>query len=133
MTELLGPVDVEAAVVSLLDGAMSANVATAVPNPRPASGGYLRVTRAGGGQRNLIQSDPRVLIECWHDDEVAAFDLARHAWALLWAAQDSFMTADVYVTRVESTEPVNFPDPDTDSPRYQFLTTLTTSLTEVSA
>ena len=132
MTELLGPVDVEAAVVSLLDGSTSANVATAVPNPRP-TGGYVRVTRAGGGQRNLIQSDSRLLIECWHDDEVSAFDLARRCWALLWAAQDSFISAGVYATRIDSGEPVNFPDPDTGSPRYQFLSTLTTSLTEVGA
>lgn len=123
----LAPVDIEGAVVSVL----GAGAATRVPNPRP-DGPLIRVTRAGGVTVNLIQSAPRVLVECWDDDEVAAFDLARLAYARLWAAADSFLTPDVYVTRIELTEPVNFPDPDTNKPRYQFVAALTTSLTEVS-
>lgn len=129
---MLGPVDIEAAVVAVLDAGTSAEVATSVENPRPA-GPIIRVTRAGGSGRNLIQSTPRVLVECWDDDETDAFNLAQLAYARLWAAQDSFMTADVYVTQVELTEPANFPDPDTDQARYQFLAALTTSLTEVTA
>lgn len=132
MVEMLGPVDVEVGVVTLLDtGMASASVATRVPNPRP-TGRYLRVTRVGGQGRNLIQSDVRVLIECWDDDETAAFNAARLAYALLWAAQDSFISPGVYVTRIQLAEPVNFPDPDTRSPRFQFIANLTTSLTEVT-
>ena len=133
MTELLGPADVKTAAITFLDASMpSASVAGRVPNPRP-TGRYLRVTRAGGQPRNLIQSDPRLLIECWDDDETAAFNGAQLAYALLWAATDSYLSGDVYVTQIVLTEPVNFPDPDTKQPRYQFLATLTTSLTEVSA
>lgn len=131
MTGLYAPPDIEGAVVTLLDAGTSADVSTAVPNPRPA-GPMIRVTRAGGSGRNLIQSTPRVLVECWDADEVAAFNLARLAYARLWAAADSFLVPGVYVTRIELTEPVNFPDPDTDQPRYQFIAALTTSLTEVT-
>lgn len=128
---MLAPVDIEAAVVTVLDAGTSASVATKVENPRPA-GPLIRVTRAGGIGVNLIQSAPRVLVECWDDDEVAAFNLARMAYAVLWAGADSYLAAGVYVTRIELTEPVNFPDPDTKKPRYQFVAALTTSLQEIS-
>lgn len=131
MTAALVPVDIEGAVIVLLDAGTTASVASKVPNPRP-TGGYVRVTRAGGTNLNLIQSRPRVLVECWHDDETTALQLAQRCWALLWAAQDSFMTPEVYVTEIESTEPVNFEDPATDSARYQFISSITTSLAEVT-
>lgn len=126
----LAPVDIEGAVVTLLNAALTPPVATRVPTPRPAS--CVRVTRAGGQRTNLIQSTPRVLVECWAPSSTAAFDLAALAWGALDGAADSFITPAVYVTRIELTEPVNFPDPDTTSPRYQFIAALTTSLTEVS-
>jgi hypothetical protein len=126
---MLAPVDIEGAVVTMLNDALAAPVATRVPNARPAE--FVRVTRTGGQSRNLVQSDARVLVECWAADGVAAFGLARMAYAHLWASADSFIADDVWVGRVDLTEPVNFPDPDTDSPRYQFLATLTTSLVEV--
>ncbi len=130
---MIAPPDIEVGVIAVLTAGMpSASVADSVPNPRP-SGTYVRVTATGGQSRNLIQADPRVLVECWAEDKQAAFDAAQLAWARLWAAQDSFLTPQVYATRIESTTPVNFPDPDTDSPRYQFISTITASLTEVSA
>ena len=121
---MLVPVDIEGEVVTLLDAALTANVSTRVPNPRPA-GEYIRVTRVGGNPRGLIQSDPRLLIECWGADSVAAFDLARMAYGHLWAHYGSTGT---WGGRASLTDPVNFPDPDTDSPRYQFLATVTTNL-----
>lgn len=133
MPELLAPADVEAGVVALLDDGLTADVSTEVPDPRPESETYVRVTSTGGTVRNMIQLDSRCLVECWAPDETDALNLARHAWALLHAAQDSYLAGgDVYATRIESTGPVNFPDPDTDSPRYQFITTITTSLQEFS-
>jgi hypothetical protein len=131
MTELLAPVDIEAAVITLLGAAMtSVDFATGIPNPRPTR--YGRITRSGGQARNLIQSDVRVLLEFFGPDETTAFQDAQMGYALLWAAQDSYLDANVYATQILLTEPVNFPDPDTKSSRYQFVATITTSLTEVS-
>lgn len=133
MAELLAPVDIEAAVISLLGAAMTGVVfATEIPNPRPPSERYGRITRAGGQGRNLIQSDVRVLLEFFGPDETTAFQDAQMGYALLWAAQDSYLDATTYATQIALTEPVNFQDPDTKSARYQFLATITTSLTEVS-
>lgn len=125
---MLAPVDVEAEVVTLLNTALTPPVSTQIPNPRPAS--HVRVTRTGGQGRNLVQSDPRVLVECWAPDSTAAFELARLAYAHLWA---TYGDAAVWGGRASLTEPANFPDPSTDSARYQFLATITTDLTEVTA
>lgn len=132
MPDLLAPVDVEAAAIALLGGALTADVSTEVPNPRP-DGPYVRVTSLGGTVRNMVQLDARLLIECWDSDETSALNLARMAWALLFAATDTYLDGEVYATRISSTGPVNFPDPDTKSPRYQFISTITTTLNEVSA
>lgn len=125
---MLGPIDVEGEVVTLLNAALTPTVSTRIPNPRPAS--HVRVTRAGGQGRSLVQSDVRLLVECWGPDSTEAFDLARLAYAHLWA---TYGDASTWGGAASLTEPVNFPDPDTDSPRYQFLATITTSLTEVTA
>lgn len=127
---MIAPPDVEVAVVTLLDAGMTADVATRVPNRRTAE--MVRVTSTGGSARNVVQFDARVLVECWGPDETTALDLARKAWALLWGAQDTYLDPTTYATRIESTGPVNFPDPDTTSPRFQFLSTLTVSMTEVA-
>lgn len=124
---MLGPVDVEGEVVTLLTGAAD-SVGTEVPNPRTDT--IIRVTRAGGSARNAMQADVRLLIECWAADSVAAFNLAATAYARL---RDRYGPADVWGGRAGLADPVNFPDPDTESPRYQFVATILTDLQEVSA
>lgn len=118
------PIDVEAEVVALLNAALAEPVATRVPTPRP-TGGYVRVTRAGGNATNVLQSAPRLLVECWDATSASAFALARTAYGLLVQA---YGTAGAWGGRASLTEPVNFPDPDTDSPRYQFVATILTDL-----
>lgn len=128
---MLVPVDIETAVIEFLNASMDSDVSDRVSNPRPEDERYGRVTRAGGNPRNLVQSDPRLLLEFWAPDATTAFQDAQRAYGLLWAAQNSYI-GDVWVSQIQSTEPVNFPDPDTKSPRYQFVSTLTTSLQEVA-
>lgn len=120
MTATFAPVDVEALVVSVL----GAGTGTKVPADRPAS--FTRVTRQGGGRTNLILSAPRVFVECWGPTSLAAFERAADAWAALDAAQGTNV-GGVWIARVESTEPANFPDDD-GSPRYTFTAALTTQL-----
>lgn len=124
---MLAPVDIEGEVVALLDDEMSVHVGTRLPNPVPEDGA-VRVTRAGGNARNLMQSDPRLLVECFAADSVAAFSLARTAYAHLWA---TYGTTDTWGGRANLSEPVNFPDPSTKGARYQFVAQILTNLTEV--
>jgi hypothetical protein len=123
MTEVLAPVDVEAAVAEFLPDP----VGTRLTNPLGEK--FTRITRAGGERRNLILGTSRVLIECLAAEDTDAWDLAREAWGRLGAAAQSYLAPGVWVTRVELTDPVNFPDPESKSARYQFVASLTLSLT----
>lgn len=125
MTTVLAPADVEVALVAFLPGP----VATHVPNPRPTA--FTRVTRAGGDRQNLIQGVTRVLVECFAVDEGDAFAGAQAAWGLLGQAAQSYLSDGVWCSRVQLTDPVNFPDPDTKLPRFQFIASLTLSLTQM--
>lgn len=104
------PRDVEGELVALLNAAIDVPVATRVPNPRPVA--HVRVRRIGGTGRNLVQETPMVLVECWAADSVAAFDLAGDCYAVVDAA--------LCGPGSRPSSPVNLPDPETESARYQF-------------
>src|SRR5215510_8938301 len=112
----IAPVDIESVVCGYLAPYLGVLVSTRVPNPDPdpMPKSWVRVTRAGGQPRNLVQTDIRLLVECWAVSETDAFDLARWAYAYLWAAQYQTLglpDTPVHVMAVGFSEPVNFPDP----------------------
>lgn len=120
------PVDAESAACTHLAPLLGVLVSTRVPNPRNPP--FVQITRAGGQARNLVQSDVRLLVECWDVTETGAFELARMTYGQLWRIPPGYM-ADVLVMGIELSEPVNYPDPSTpDHHRYQFIATATTSL-----
>lgn len=123
----MSPVDIEAAVVACLSDDAGVDVATKIDTNRPNS--CIRVTSLGGNPANLIQSTPRTLIECFAPTEGEAIALARLAYGLLWAAQNSWLDETTWVSEIGLTDPVNFPDPDTKLARYQFIATFRASLT----
>ena len=124
------PVNVEAALVAHLRSVLSMQVGTRVPASRPDR--FVVLSRAGGQTSNLVQSEPRVLVECWGATDGAAWDLVRDTWAAVADADGRDLTKGVWVAHVELTEPVNYPDDATASPRYQFIATLTVNLEETS-
>lgn len=109
--------NVEGALVALLRGPLAVPVATKVPNPRPAS--FVRVGRVGGDQLNLVQEQPLLLIECWAPTDLASWDLAAKAWRIL-SGREPLEAAGVEFGERQLSTPVNYPDPVTTSPRYQF-------------
>lgn len=105
------PRDVEGEMIAALKGALSGvHVSTRVPNPRPVS--HVRVRRVGGTGQNLVQERPMVLVECWAGSSVAAFELAAKCFGVLDAAYCG--------PGNRPGAPINLPDPNTDSDRYQF-------------
>ena len=124
------PVNVEAALVARLRSVLSVQVGTRVPSSRPDR--FVVLSRAGGDRSNLVQSTPRVLVECWGTTDAAAWSLVQDAWAAVDAVDGEALTQGVWVARVDLTEPVNYPDDATASPRYQFIATLTVNLEETS-
>lgn len=106
------PPDIEATLVTLLTTS-DVSVHTQVPNPRPAK--FIRISRAGGSRRNLIQDQPLIIVECWASSGTAAFGVAQDAWSTL---------DTTYGDDADLSSPVWFPDPDTSQARYQFTAEL---------
>lgn len=113
----------EQAVVALLAVATGKPVGTRVPATRPAA--FVVVQRSGGAIRNRVQSDPSLLVQCWGSTEAGAWDLTVAAWEALASADEATLTRGVDVMRVSLTEPANYPDEATGSPRYTFIFTAT--------
>lgn len=120
MSEVVAFPDAEAVCVEYLQAQFaargdSAKVATKIPAPRPTR--LVRVTRVGGGRRNVAQDDATVVVECWDAGEPSAFKLARTARALLGVMD----VPGAFVPQGgEVSGPQFFPDPLTSNPRYQF-------------
>ena len=124
---ILAPVDVEGAFVTFLNAELTPPVSTRVPNPRPAS--HVRVQVVGGAVDNIAFESPRLLVECWAATSVAAAALARQAWAQIQSTRYTTV-GTAFVLSTNLSRPVNFPDPDTTSPRYQFTADLRVAMTE---
>lgn len=122
MSTVLAPI--EQALVSFLTTATTYPTSTKIPNPRPAR--FIRVTRTGGTSRNLAQSDPSVLVECWGTTETDAWAVAKAVWEALQPTRlGAYLSPAVFVCQADVAEPVFYPDAATASPRYQFLYTPT--------
>ena len=82
----------------------------------------IRVSRVGGVAENMYQDRPRVLVECWEDDQPSSFDLCRQLWGLIAAIDDQDALPGLVTHHIEpATMPLQFPDdlaPDMD--RHQF-------------
>lgn len=118
MTNVLVPI--EQALVTFLATATGYPTSTKIPTSRPAR--FVRVSRAGGTVRNLSQSDPSVLVECWGATDSDAWAVAKAAWEALQPSRlGGYLTPAVFVCQAETPEPVFYPDAQTGSPRYQFL------------
>lgn len=123
MSEAIAFPDAEAlAIVALKAALPDVPVSTRVPSERPDE--FIRVVRVGGTRSHLVSDNPMLTIECWSTDTVKASDLARRARAHVGAmAQTTINGAWVRSVR-EVGGPMSFPDPVTESPRYQFTVLL---------
>lgn len=121
MAELLVSPDVEAAATSYLRaalGPLADRVATSVPATMPNN--MVQVSLTGGGRSGVASDSAQLTVECWAATEPSASLLARTAHAYMHAAAWT-SAGGVFVRRVETVGGVqNFPDPDTNKPRYQF-------------
>jgi hypothetical protein len=124
--------NVEAAAIHLLDDdiAITAEVSSRIPNPRPAS--LIRVTRVGGTEANMVQERAILLIECWGATQQQAWDLVSAAYRVL-QGRDPLEYNGIELGSRSCSSPVNYPDPSTSSPRYQFQLETTVNLKGASS
>lgn len=121
MVEVIVAPDVEGLAVAFLRSqfvarSMSdAQVATKFPtSPKRL---FVRVSRTGGGMRDIAYDQPTLLFECYGDTEpnTERFAALVRGLVLAWAGLSDA------VTRVRDGGGLAFlPDPDTNKPRYQF-------------
>lgn len=121
------PADVEGAFRAVLLPVVETR--TEVPPAMP--GRFCRVSVVGGVRTNPIQSQPRVLVECWSDQSrYAAMRLADQCWARIDAAQHS-TAGGVWFGRIDLSLPTEYPDPNRATAwRVQFTATATAGLTQ---
>jgi hypothetical protein len=120
MTEVVVFPDVEAVLVEALPALLDVPVSTRVPNPRPDA--FVRVTRVGGSRRDRITDRALVVVEAWASTTGDAFDLgalARGQIEALTEAQHGPLRGYEEVGGLQA-----FPDPDTETPRYQLTALL---------
>lgn len=121
----LAPAPIEQMLVAFLTTATGHPWATKVPTDRPTVFG--RLLRAGGAPSNEIQSKPRLIVEAWGTTDSAAWALSSDAWSALNSAARTTV-GGLWIAAVDITEPINYPDTATRTPRYQFIVTPTVHL-----
>ena len=111
---------VEQALVTYLSPA-GFHVGTRVPKSRPDQ--FVKVTRTGGPAARMTISEPTLLVECWGATDALAWAVAAAVWPLCQIPHAVQLSPAVWASRIEATEPVNFPDSTSGAPRYQFIVT----------
>jgi len=117
MSEVLVPVDVEAAVVSYLTPLLvDAYVSTDIPETVPPK--VVQILLTGGQRTNMVNDVFQITVSCEDDDKAVASQLGRTVWALMMGA-DGKAVGGIYVRQTENVGiPQYLPDPDSKRPRY---------------
>ena len=104
-------------------------VATKVPPRRPET--FIRVLAAGGAlTAEYSLAAPSAIVECWAATTDAAYDLASAAWERLRATAGTELGPGLWIQEARLTLPVDFPDTQSGSPRWQFIFTPTVAQEE---
>ena len=110
--------DAEMVAVELLREALG--VPVYINPPRDIPGTYVRVTRLGGVQRNLVTDSALIGVNCYSRRRSEAAELANKTRLILRdSAGTKVNDAGIRFWR-EVSGPVNYPQPDVDRVRYQF-------------
>lgn len=114
--------DVVAAWISWLR-ADGFNAASIIPPEQQHSDGMVRVSRVGGGRKNIVMDEPRMLFEVWHHDDYEAAQLAQRIAARVEVGDGTVIAPHAKVTRAQVIGPVALPDPQSSLKRYQVTAT----------
>lgn len=110
--------DSEAAAIVWLNPRLTpVKVSTQIPSTRPDE--LVRVSRTGGVRRDLITDQAQLTFECWAKTGVRASAICSLIRAHMSAAEGETINGLWIYKVTEVGGPVNFPDPESTSPRYQ--------------
>lgn len=88
--------------------------------PREHFDGMVRLSRVGGKRRNLVQDQVALLVEVWHSDPYTASTRAHELAALIESGAGAQLDPYTRCSDVDTSGPVEFPDPSSGRVRYQF-------------
>lgn len=119
MTELIVFDDAEAMAVQYLIPLLTdAHISSDVPDPIPDQ--LVTVQRVGGTTQNLVTDAPLLIFQSWAKNKPDAYDLCKLVRAHVNAMPGTTVNG-IWVYKVtEAGGPAYLPDPDTNTPRYQF-------------
>lgn len=99
------------------------DAASVIPPQDKHHDGMVRVSRVGGGRKNIVMDEPRMLFEVWHHDDYEAAQAAQRIATRIEVPDGTEIAPHVKVTRVNVTGPVQLPDPYSALKRYQVTAT----------
>ena len=109
--------DAEMVAVTLLREAL--DVPVYINPPKDIPGTYVRITRLGGTQRNIVTDSALIGVNCYSRNRSKAAELANKTRLILrGSAGTKVNDAGIRFWR-EVSGPVNYPQPDVDRVRYQ--------------
>lgn len=128
--------DVEGAVIAALRAGLDPPVTVATGVARNADGTLrlpermVRVSRSGGTVVSPAHDRPMILVEAYGATGPKAWALAGQARAVMLGLSDTLAGGLWLSYYAEISGPVNYEDPRTSWPRYQFIHQLTTKAAE---
>lgn len=117
--------DTEALLVGAIKAALGDGTPVATRHPSGEPPRYVRLSRVGGPAVNPFIDSPMVTIECWADNDGAAYDLCKAVRAEIHALDGKRVNDARISGLIETGGPAYFPDPDSPNyHRYQFTVKL---------
>lgn len=115
--------DLEAATRTWLNDRLGGpRVHTEVPTPRPVE--LVKVSVTGGSDPNIVSELVQLTFECWAAESDRASEICRLVKAHLRAMAGETVNG-IFVRSVRTVGGVvDFPDPESTSPRYQYTVEL---------
>lgn len=122
MTETIIFPDAETLTINLLKPRLTPTpVSTIIPATHTPQDTHIRVTRAGGARHNLTTDSALIITEIYAPTTLEAANLAARARGIMQAAAG----LDARVRKVKEAGGLVFlPDPESNQPKYQFVTQL---------
>ena len=110
--------DAEMVAVTLLREAL--DVPVYINPPKNVPGTYVRITRLGGVQRNIVTDSALIGVNCYSRNRSKAAELANKTRLILRGSAGTKVNDAGIRFWQEVSGPVNYSQPDVDRIRYQF-------------
>jgi hypothetical protein len=114
----VGAIVIDYLAQGLLDRSVTAAVVSRIPTPVNGNGITVRCYRTGGLNTQKVIDQAQLTLECYAPTAEEAHDVLQLCRGLVHALQGTVQGGVTFYGVNEFAGPVEFPDPNTDTPRY---------------